>query len=827
MDVKARTARWPDHEQSLSRLETELLVYLAARPGQPVTRDALLMDVWGYPSPVVTRAVDNTMGRLRSRVEREAQAPDHLLSLRGVGYTFVPLPAPPPAQRRASFHGRQDALEAVDRAFAEGQRLVTLRGPGGIGKTRIAAEWAAPRGVRVVPLKNANAVDDLVRMVADAVGIGLPPGLGVDGSLQRLGLGLAARAPEVMVLDELETLVPSATDCIARLMAAAPGLRLLCTSRVQLGMPDEWVIAVGALSPVAAREMLQARMQSAGSTDLVDAAALDRMVDQVDRLPLAIELVAPRLAALGPQADAGDLLSLDGVHARSWALLDQSHQDTLLQCALFEGPFTVADLAVVAEDRAAEELLDSLTTLVQASLVHPTGTFPTRGGASGELSVLWTTRTWLLARTEPRMQRWRLRAAHHLLNLANDHRNGIFGPDGAACCHALARIGPTLRRTAVQVAPQDPVLAVKLLLVQGPALLRQGPLEPELLDRALRLAPADNAVLVAQIRCLRGALAHLGGRLAEACTEHRLGLDAQDDAQDAVTAELQVRLGYGQAFGGELAEGLALCVQGQELAASLGCQDIAAMGLLRIGAIHHVQGAALQARRALRAALVLHQEAGDAQGEARTLGNLALFDLELGIYGRARSALERALESARRHGATLTIPQLRINLGGLAHLMGDLSRAQRELSLARRLAAELGDSLVVAIADCSLGVLWVQQGDLSAARRELSRARLVFTRAGHAVYAALCWEWLALIEAEEGDGEAAQEALCEAEAALPEPPGDFACIRAAVVTALHRTVSTGEYVPPEALQEAAQRSSSARLAIVVLGARAKRVAASQ
>ncbi|RME72366.1 MAG: DNA-binding response regulator [Planctomycetota bacterium] len=74
----------------LTTLEARTLQYLAARPGQTVPRDELLREVWGFPRPVRTRAVDNTISRLRGKIEPEPNQPRHIITVHGVGYRFQP-----------------------------------------------------------------------------------------------------------------------------------------------------------------------------------------------------------------------------------------------------------------------------------------------------------------------------------------------------------------------------------------------------------------------------------------------------------------------------------------------------------------------------------------------------------------------------------------------------------------------------------------------------------------------------------------------------------------------------------------------------------------
>lgn len=90
VDLARGLVRRGDRTYQLSAQESAALAHLAARPGQAVARDELLREVWGYRGSVVTRAVDNTILRLRAKLEPDPSAPRHILTVHGVGYRFEP-----------------------------------------------------------------------------------------------------------------------------------------------------------------------------------------------------------------------------------------------------------------------------------------------------------------------------------------------------------------------------------------------------------------------------------------------------------------------------------------------------------------------------------------------------------------------------------------------------------------------------------------------------------------------------------------------------------------------------------------------------------------
>src|SRR5262245_19943829 len=251
------------------------------------------------------------------------------------------------------FVGREAELAALARAVESGARLVTLVGPGGVGKTRLALEYLREREACFCDVADADTEDALVAEILRR--------LGSTGSLVE---ALKTRGDMLLVLDNFEQLVRAARATIAELL---PHVRLLVTSRERLHIAGEVCISVNPLRTPAAGEsdpeavlacdavrLFLARAEETcfewkpSADEIAPLAAIARTLDGI---PLAIELCAARIAVLGP-AQLLELLdqrfellvdrdrSLRTSLDRSWRLLEAWQQQALAQCSAFQGGFT-------------------------------------------------------------------------------------------------------------------------------------------------------------------------------------------------------------------------------------------------------------------------------------------------------------------------------------------------------------------------------------------------------------------------------------------------------------------------------------------------------
>jgi predicted ATPase/DNA-binding SARP family transcriptional activator len=368
----------------------------------------------------------------------------------------VPEPAtvPSPQPVRApvtSFVGRGAELRRLaELAGGGGRRIVTLVGPGGVGKTRLARELFSrlPSGrtgwwVDLVP---AREPADLPYRFLDALGLPEP----AEGDIERFLVDELRTAQAMLVVDNCEHVIAPAALMLARIAAGCPGVVALATSRERLAVDGEQVMTLGPLpesEPESALEPAVAlfadRYRAAGGPDLSteDVTLAAEVCRRVDRLPLAIELAAARAASLGVAAVAArptlDLLTggrrTDQPRHRSLrAVLDWSHDllgsaERVLfrRLAGFRGAFTLDDAEAVCAGGtlAPAQVGEALAGLVDKSMVAG----PDRLGRCRLLEAMRAYASEQLAGHGE--DRW-LGAAHarHFVRFAEQAREGLLSP---------------------------------------------------------------------------------------------------------------------------------------------------------------------------------------------------------------------------------------------------------------------------------------------------------------------------------------------------------------------------------------------------------------
>ncbi|MBL8332216.1 MAG: helix-turn-helix transcriptional regulator [Rubrivivax sp.] len=415
LDLSAQRLRRAGQAVALSPRYFAVLAHLAGSAGRLVTKDELLDAVWGHRH-VSDSVLKVAVNAVRNALGDDPRAPRHLETVPRRGYRFIATllpdaPAPPPTPAPAGepapgnlpppapgLFGRDDELQRLADALQQ-HRLVTLHGPGGVGKTRLALTAAAraPRPDGTWLLRLDALADGAALRPSVARLLGLAAGSDADDTT----LARALRPLQaLLVLDNAEHLHGAVAALAAALGEAGARLQLLVTSQVPLRVADEQLMPLGPLLPLPdgadpAVDLLLERVRQLQGEAQVDSAAREparAIARSLDGLPLALELAAARVPLLGwegVRARLGERLSLltrgsaHGTaerHRSLRAVLDWTHallapaeQQVLHRLSVLAGPFTVDTAVAVCAPLPEGQVIDHLDTLRERALLVRAG----------------------------------------------------------------------------------------------------------------------------------------------------------------------------------------------------------------------------------------------------------------------------------------------------------------------------------------------------------------------------------------------------------------------------------------------------------------------
>ncbi|MFI8944648.1 BTAD domain-containing putative transcriptional regulator [Streptomyces syringium] len=750
------------------------------------------------PGPELTALHRSILGQDRSMLGEDQSMPGQDRSILGQGrsmlgqapdLTATPVPAAGP---RAQLPTPLTPLVGRERAVAEASalltagRLVTLTGPGGVGKTRLAIETAArhsdafPDGVHLVELAGQRgSVTELTEVIATALGLrddgasGMPMPAAATPPADRLAAALRDRRA-LLVLDNCEHVVEHVAHLTALLLRAAPGLRVLATSQEPLGLAGETVRAVQPLPAAEAVRLFAARAAAAAPGFVLDATttgAVEEICRRLDGLPLALELAATRVRALGVRELADRLDDrfrvLTGTHRGapprqqtlravidwSWELLTAPERIVLRRLAAHTDGCTLrAAEAVCAGDGVqTEEVLDLLARLVDRSLVVMTdGPRGPRYRLLESVAAYGTERLREMADLEP----VRARHLHHYTELAERAAPRLRGPEQDHWLAVLDAETANLRTaldTAIRQGP--PESALRLTAALSWYWLLRGRLGEarRSLESALASPSGAGALpLRAEVRSLWGSFALLSGA--------RRPLSPAEETADAGPCP-QARWFRSYALGnaGDQAGAEALV----ELALA-GFRErgdrwgvAAALGRRAVDAL--IRGDMATLKHDGERSAELFRELGDRWGQLQSVSPLAALAEIGGDYERAGSIQRDGLRLAEELGLRAEVSSRLSGLGRLALLAGDPDGARELHERARRIAAEQSFKFGEIYAEMGLALGARRQGDLPTAETYLRRIREWYEEvAPEPSGNALILAELGFVAEQRGDAEAAR-----------------------------------------------------------------------
>ena len=646
--------------------------------------------------------------------------------------------------------GRDDTLAHIESLLRKpGVRLVTITGPGGAGKSRLALEVAAAaaldRPVHLVGLAPVSDPELVPSAIARAVGVREAAGRDrIDAIADALN-GTGA----LLFLDNLEHLAPAAAH-VAALLDRASDLEVLATSRAPLRLSSEHVIPLEPLPIDDAATLFEELAAARGVVLHADAlASVHEICRRLDGLPLAIELVAARLVVL-PPAEILRALT-DGLALEMEGPVDLPERQRTLRAAIDWSYERLTEtqralhgaLAVFADGAALDDLrsvsgsgtLNDLEALVAWSLVRS-------DVSEGQvrLSMLETVRAHALDRLQEQaaLEPLRSRHADRFVELALAAEDELSGPDQAKW---LDRLEAELDNLGA---------ALDWLLSSGRA------------DDALRAISA--------LERFWRAHAHV----TEARRWLTLGLALADDAPADVRADALRTASLQAASQSDWVEAESLLLHARELYRDLGDDREQVLALSYLSFYATRRGEISSALQLAQEAVGIAEGLDDHRASSAALSALGDVYTAQGEHALAVGQYEEVAAIRARLGDPLLLLDATYYLGKAAFHASDPVRARRELARTLERARELGEAPYVAAAQLLLALIELEAGDAARAAESAREALGLYTQLEDDRSRARCVVVLAASAIVEGRYEAAARMLGAADAARGESlPDEF------------------------------------------------------
>lgn len=656
-----------------------------------------------------------------------------------------------------SFIGRDQDLAKVTRLL-ETTPLLTMTGPGGSGKTRLALEVGQrlletyPGGVWWVDLTPLSDPDYLPQTVAGVLGIREQPGRPL---LEAIGEYLKS-SKILLILDNCEHVAAACADLASALLRSAPDLTVLATSQVSLAVPGEVVHSVPPLTVPDPRDdataeslvhydavrlfIERARSVRPSFTFEGHVRTIAEITARLDGIPLAIELAAARVKVLSIEeishrlADRFRLLasSARGAPARhqalraamewSYNLLTHPEQILLRRLSVFAGHLSLeAAEAVCADDQVRPDaMLDLLTRLVDKSLVAANDQ-----GEIRRFRLLESVRHYVRERLQEAGEE-HVTGTRHLdvfLNLAEQGESPHLSLGQIAWLNRMALEYGNLRG------------ALEWALIHDP-------------PKGLRLA--GSCWLFWAIR----------GSLAEGRDWFERALQAGADAGSTERAKALIGLSVFTLRQGDFARAFGVAEEALALCHAIDDRAGVAMALLMQGGAVMRQGDYRRGMALLEESLKVARDAGDLQGIGNALQFLGYTARHQVDFDRATTLLTESVKIFEAIGDEWSRADSQHNLALIARRLGDYDRAARLHEETLQLFRALGDIGGVASTENSLGLIAIARGNYESAHLHLEDALAVFRKLGDKGGIGLALYSLGLAALKSGDHALAAE-LCQ------------------------------------------------------------------
>lgn len=627
-----------------------------------------------------------------------------------------------PAQS-TPFLGREAERAEISQRLADpGCRLLTLIGPGGVGKTRLALQALADldpqrtQGSCVVPLAHVETIEGLIATLTDALDV---PLYGRTGLKEQL-LAYVQSKHLLLVLDNFEQLVHSA-ELLAELLDRAPGITCLVTSRERLHLPHEWLIELHGLRVPQSLAAPDADEYSAVQLFVQRAQMIDRsfalqaevkpdvvrICQLVEGLPLGIELAAAWIRTLTCQEIAAELLqssqllatsrrglperhrSLRAVFDYSWKLLSDQERTRFRKLSIFHGRFRRQ-----AAEQVAETGLPLLSALIDKSLI--------RRSTTGYYELHHVVRQY---------------ASEQLQQVPSEHR-AVQERHCRYYSALLEQQAPRLSGAEQNQAGEEIAAVIEDVRAGWHWAVEQRELDS-------MMQALDGLFQFYSLRSWFQESAAMIGYALEALGQPVQSAD--EPRRRVLCGRLMARLGTCHGFLGEYQQARKLLETSLPLLQGPQQQADHAFALLHLGMVAYNQGQYAEALERLTRSRALYQALDDQQGEGRLLNLLGYIRGEIGEHTEAEQLLEEGLLLCRRSGSPRAISSTLNSLGYVLYRLGSYDRAQELLEESLMLRRSSNDRYNSAITLDNLGYVQLASGALAESLANFQEALQIAT----------------------------------------------------------------------------------------------------
>lgn len=681
-----------------------------------------------------------------------------------------------------TLHGREQLLKKIQRQFKKKARIVTLKGPGGIGKTSVAERYLFNQleeqkiGAWIFDLTPARTIQDIIQIIAK--NLDLPLGEGdLNACVQQIGRCLSGRGPSIYLLDNVEQISEHMKETLGVWMEIAPQASFIATSRERLHLPDERVIEVEPLDEGEALALFRTRAGQADGAKAPSKVLSKRIIPYLEGNPLAIELAAARAQEMGAEAllkalsERFAVLSSEGGRPNrqatlratidwSWNLLQPWEKSALSQLSIFRGGFTMEAANTVLglhHQPNAPWVLDIIQSLLDNSLLRANTT------ADQPRFVLYESiRQYAGEKLDIDRKELEQRFIGHFASYGQPLKRRVLQSGGLPARQMLAELENLLHAFELAILNRDEkalfcFLAVYDAFERLGAISRIQDLSPKLLE--LNLSP-ENAAAVS----LKTCFAHIvAGQLDQAKALIDAALKTAKDRQDeAQTGEAMFLLATVQLQQGLIQQSIATGTIAIKRASEAREFRMVALAQAIVGRAHRMAGQYSEANIAYKSATKISRHLDDKSLLAANLGNEGTIAMMEGRLTDAARLFGQSLSVAANTGDRRIQAARFFQLGTALLEAGELDSALGDYHTAQKMFRDFGERFNEAMVLVGIGQVHYIKGNHSKARDLLFESLSILTEVGSEAHTGITLANLGEIEIAMGEFRDAETHLGDA-----------------------------------------------------------------